>query len=350
MTEAPWPSWSPATILRDVATKIGWGEAPAKAILVGEHAVVYGQPALAVPLFEFRARAQARFDHSLDDVIINLEGRRSSVSLERNPENPLALAVRLALQALGTKPGNLELRLTSSVPVGGGLGSGAAVSAALMRAVASLFGVRWELEKLSALVYEVEKVHHGTPSGIDNTVVVYRRPVYFQAGEPSPCSLGAELRLLVADTGLPGSTHEAVAAVRRAREADPEGLSSIMDAIGHLAVEARVALKEGDLLRLGGLLNANHRELQSLDVSSPELDALVAAAQEGGALGAKMTGAGRGGHALALVEESSAATVRQALERAGARKVTLCRVPATEPLRARPRSSPLSHEWGTGQD
>ncbi len=309
---------------------IGRGEAPAKAILLGEHAVVYGHPALAVPVFEFRARAQAAFDHAEDDVVIRLEGRNPTVSLERNPDNPLMLAVRLAVQAFGARPHNLALRLRSTIPVAAGLGSGAAVSAALMRAVASLFGVRWKEANLSALVYEVEKVHHGAPSGIDNTVVVYRRPILFRREAPTEYPpVGADLRLLVADTGRPGSTREAVAAVGRLREAEPEAVADIMAGIGGLVEEAAVALAAGDATVLGDLMSRNHEALDRLGVSSPELDTLVDAAHEAGALGAKLTGAGCGGHALALVTEDSAASVTAALQQAGAARVTLCRVRRT---------------------
>ncbi len=309
---------------------MGRGEAPAKAILLGEHAVVYGYPALAVPLFEFRARAQAVFDHAHDDVVIRLDGRNPTVTLERDPENPLALAVRLALQAIGARPHNLALQLRSTIPVAAGLGSGAAVTAALMRAVADLFRARWEEAELSALVYEVEKVHHGSPSGIDNTVVVYRRPILFRRGvatEHPP--VGKDLRLLVADTGRPGSTREAVAAVGRLREAEPEVVAGIMEGIGGLVEQAAVALAGGDATALGDLMSRNHGALRRLGVSSPELDALVGAAQGAGALGAKLTGAGCGGHALALVTENMASDVTAALRQAGAVRVTSCRVRRT---------------------
>lgn len=307
---------------------IGWGEAPAKAILLGEHAVVYGHPALAVPLSELRARAEARFDHSLDDVVVRVPDRGLAVSLSRDPHNPLTLAVRLAVEALHASPRNLELRLESSVPVASGLGSGAAVSAALMRATASLFGISLDPARLSELVYEVEKVHHGTPSGIDNTVVVYRRPVFYRKGSPPEFPLpGTELTLLLADTGQGSLTREAVGAVRRARAADPERIDSIMGEIGRLVEAARRALESGDAEELGRLFDCNHAALQRLGVSSPSLDTLVEAARKGGALGAKLTGAGKGGHALVLVTEESAGDVRAALEAAGAHRVTLCRVP-----------------------
>jgi mevalonate kinase len=252
------------------------------------------------------------------------------VSLSREPDHPLALAVRLALEDLKASPLNLSLRLESNVPVASGLGSGAAVSAALMRAVASLFMAVPDPARLSALVYEVEKVHHGTPSGIDNTVVVYRRPIYFRKGLPPEFpQLASDLLLLLADSGEGSLTRAAVEAVRQAREADPEGVQSTMGAIGDLVEAARAALERGDQEELGLLFYRNHAALQRLGVSSPGLDALVEAARGAGALGAKLTGAGKGGHALVLVDQESQARVRAALEAAGARRVTACRVPGS---------------------
>jgi len=307
--------------------KVGWGEGPAKAILLGEHAVVYGHPALAVPLPQLRARAQARFDPTLADVAIEVAGSDLVVSLKNDPRQPLALAASLALQALRARPENLRVHLDSNIPIASGLGSGAAVSTAIMRAIVSLLGAHLPPAQLSQLVYEVEKLHHGTPSGIDNTVVVYEQPVHFRKGHPPEfLSLAAPLSLLVANSGIPSSTGQAVAAVRQARQANPAHVNALMDAVGKLVAAARQALIAGDRAALGALLNENHAVLVQLGVSSPELDALVEAAQRAGALGAKLTGAGRGGHAIALVEEDTAPQVTEALWTAGAKHVTLSHI------------------------
>jgi len=307
--------------------KVGRGEAPAKAILLGEHAVVYGQPAIAVPLPQLRARVQARFDSKLDDLVIETPGKGQVISLRRDPRQPLALAASLACRTLGLTPSFLRLRLDSAVPIASGLGSGAAVSTAIMRALADLLGKALSPEQLSDLVYEVEKLHHGTPSGIDNTVVAHQQPVYFRKGEPAEfLQLPAPLLLLVADTGVSSVTREAVASLRRAREEDPEGVNRKLAAIGDLVGHAREALIAADWQELGHLLDANHAILAELRLSSPELERLIAAARGAGALGAKPTGAGRGGHAIALVTSESEASATLAMVDAGARRVTLCRV------------------------
>ena len=307
--------------------RIGRGEAPAKAILLGEHAVVYGYPAIAVPLPQLRARAEAHFDSSLDDLVIESVGKGRAVSLRRDPGQPLALAAALAMQALEATPTNLRLRLESNIPIASGLGSGAAVSTAIMRALANLLGKALAAEQLSALVYEVEKLHHGTPSGIDNTVVVYGKPVYFRKGEaPEFLSLAYPLLLLLADTGEASLTREAVANLRQAREDNPEQVNTLLGRVGALVEDGRRALLEGNLPALGQVLTANHSILANLGVSSASLDRLVGAAGAAGALGAKMTGAGRGGHAIALVTADTAQRVGMALQAAGAKRVTLCAV------------------------
>ncbi|MHB0876801.1 MAG: mevalonate kinase [Anaerolineae bacterium] len=318
---------------------VGRGAAPAKAILLGEHAVVYGWPAIAVPLPQLRAKAEARFDARFEGVAVEAAARFGGVSVQREPDQPLAKAALLALEAVSGNPSHVVVHVESTIPIAAGLGSGAAVSAAIMRAIADLFGSPLPEARLSALVYEIEKIHHGTPSGIDNTVVVYGLPVYFRKGaEPEFLQPAAPLTLLVADTGVASATREAVAAVRQARERDPQAVEACMARIGGLAEQGRAALEGGDLPRLGRLMDEDHGALVELGVSSPELDALVAAAREAGALGAKLTGAGRGGHAIALADAEAAAPVAAALTAAGARRVTTCRIAAGQRTAAAPRA------------
>jgi mevalonate kinase len=313
---------------------VGRGTAPAKAILLGEHAVVYGWPAIAVPLPQLRARAEARFDARFEGVAVEAAARFHGTSLQRDPDQPLAKAAYLALDAVGGNPSHVVVHVESTIPIAAGLGSGAAVSAAIMRSIADLFGTPLAEARQSDLVYEVEKVHHGTPSGIDNTVVVYGRPVYFRKGFPPEfLEPGAALTLLVADTGVASATREAVAAVRQARDLDQQGVEGHMARIGALAEQGREAVLAGDLMTLGRLMDDDQAALADLGVSTPALDALVAAARGSGALGAKLTGAGRGGHAIALAGDDAAPSVAAALAAAGAKRVTVCRI---EPGRGAP--------------
>ncbi len=299
--------------------------APGKIILFGEHAVVYGQPALAVPVPAVRARAVVRAAPALPRGEIRLTA--PAVGLEEvpwrtlPPQHPLAKAVALTLRIVGaTEPTALCLKVTSTIPVAAGLGSGAATTVAVVRALSGFLGCPLPDEAVNAVAYEVEKIHHGTPSGIDNTVVTYARPVYFVRGQPARTfRVGRPFTMVIADTGIPAPTAQAVADVRAAWQAEPERFERLFAAVGRIAEEARGAIEAGRPAVLGGLMDENHALLQQMGVSCPTLDRLVAAARAAGAAGAKLSGGGRGGNMIALVQdEAQAAYLARALEAAGA--------------------------------
>lgn len=293
--------------------------APAKVILFGEHAVVYGQPAIAVPVSSLRAVVQTSPGTGLSIVAANL-GRTLPIDIDTEVlDDALALMAKLVLQALGLPAPNLTLTLDSQIPMASGLGSGAAVATALARALSSALNHPLENETLNAIVYEVEKTHHGTPSGIDNTVIVYEQPVYFVRQQPiERITIAAPFTLVVADTGKSALTRVAVADVRKLYDADTATVQPILDAIGMLVKNARHALESGEIAALGPLMLQNHAYLQQLTVSSPELDTLVQAAMDAGALGAKLSGGGRGGNMIALISEDRTEKVQKALLKAGA--------------------------------
>jgi mevalonate kinase len=293
--------------------------APAKTILFGEHAVVYGQPAIAVPVSDLRAFATV-YDNSTGlliaaaDLDIPIDISAESV------DNALALTARLVLK--DRPPPNVTITVHSDIPIASGLGSGAAVSTALARALCAVLGITLDLAALNDLIYEVEKIHHGTPSGIDNTVIVYERPVYFVRGQPiEQLTIGQPFTLLIADTGQSASTRAAVAGVRELYERDPALVQPILDKIGEVVRQARATIECGDLPTIGSLMGRNQLLLRQLTVSSAELDALVEAAERAGALGAKLSGGGRGGNMIALVTPETRTQVEAALRDAGAVRV-----------------------------
>ena len=298
--------------------------APGKVILFGEHAVVYGQPAIAVPVTEVAAKAIITPDPTATGGSIHITAPQ--INLDANfanlpSEDPIAASIRATLDALKlSQPPAFKLRVTSTIPVAGGLGSGAAVSVAIIRAVSAFLGHPLPDDQVSALAFEVEKLHHGTPSGIDNTVITYNKAVYYIKGKSiETIRIATPFSLVIADTGILAPTKETVADVRRVWESDPEPYNEIFESIGKLAVAARAAVEQGNNEALGPLMNENHELLQNLDVSSPELDKLVLAAREAGALGAKLSGGGRGGNIIALAPEGRAAEIKTAVEGAGAK-------------------------------
>ncbi len=302
--------------------------APGKIILFGEHAVVYGQPALAVPVTQVGVRVEVsdstRPGIWLEAPNVNLHSELKSLS----PDHPLAVAILSLFTFLGIDSFPwLQININSTIPVAAGLGSGAAVSVALLRALSTHLNQSITNEQISALAYEVEKLYHGTPSGIDNTVVTYGRPVFFIKGNPIEVLRVAEaFTMVIGDTGIPAPTREAVAAVRRLWEADPPHWETLFDRIGRIALQARKAIEAGAIQALGPLMDENHGLLQEMTVSSPELDRLVEAARQAGADGAKLSGGGRGGNMIALVRPEAAEKVSKSLERAGAKRALITRL------------------------
>lgn len=303
--------------------------APGKIILFGEHAVVYGRPALAVPVKQVQATATVSED-ARGGVWVEAPNIGLSAALaDLAPDQPLAAVVRSVFSALNvSRLPNCTIYIQSTIPVASGLGSGAAVSVAVIRALSAFLGRPLPDEQVNALAFEVEKLHHGTPSGIDNAVVTYGRPVYFIKGRPiKTFRVGTPFTLAIGDTGVAAPTKESVGAVRDLWRAEPARWEKVFDQIGEIVWEARQAIERGDLDELGRRMDANHALLQSLTVSSPALDRLVEAARGAGALGAKMSGGGRGGNMIALVAPPQAEGVARALQAAGAARVILTTIP-----------------------
>lgn len=303
--------------------------APGKVILFGEHAVVYGRPAIAVPVTEIRAQAQVERGATGQGVVIVAPdvGRRVELH-EASEDDPLARTVRLVLDAIKVeRDPDVTITITSTVPIARGMGSGAAVSTALARALAQHFG-RWLPSRaISDLVYQAEILYHGTPSGIDNTVIAFEKPIYFIRDEGWEVFwVGKPFLLAIADTGVQSSTRDVVGDLRHRYEAEPARYIPLFDQAGTIAVAARTAIEQGQTEMLGRLMNENHALLQALGVSCPELDCLVLAAQDGGALGAKLSGAGRGGNMIALVTEEVRGRVGMMLRLAGATRVLFTEV------------------------
>lgn len=298
--------------------------APGKAILLGEHAVVYGKPAIAIPLPQLRAVAdfhQNERTFTICAADINRPPWHWSASAA-NSADPLASMAALTLRHLGICAPTGEITIRSAIPIASGLGSGAAVSAALGRGIAGLYGKTLANAELNTLVYAVEKLHHGTPSGIDNTTVVFEQPVYFQRGQPlKTLKPTHRLDFLLADSGVPALTRVSVTAVRQLLRKEPVRTNSLLEQIAAAVAAAQACLAAGKLLQLGELMTENHGRLQHLGVSSPRLDALVAAGLQAGALGAKLSGGGLGGNIIALVEPATRSAVERALLAAGAIRV-----------------------------
>jgi len=297
--------------------------APGKAILFGEHAVVYGRPAIAVPVTQVYAKVTviALLAAPEGQILIDAPDIDLQSDLAHLPDtHPLRLLFNTLTKALGIKriPA-LRLRISSTIPVAAGLGSGAAVSVASLRALAAFLGRPLDDEQVCDLAFEVEKAYHGNPSGIDNTVITYSRPIYFRRESPFEILNPAQsVTLVIADSGIASPTAAAVAGVRQRWQSDQAHYEALFDRIAEITDSARQTLEHGLPQALGPLMNANHWALQEMDVSSVELDRLIEAALSSGAYGAKLSGAGVGGNVIALAPPERAGEIAAALSQAGA--------------------------------
>jgi mevalonate kinase len=252
-----------------------------KVILAGEHFVVHGTAALALPVLS----------------------RSVTVHVERAPgpwDVPAAVEdhLRACLGALGEDPTHLTIHVESTLPIGAGLGGSAALAVALVRALSEN---RLDDRAVRDRAHTLEQIAHGTPSGIDGAVATYGCPIFMSPiGNPEPLTLSETPRLWIGVTAEASATREAVHGVRDLAESDPAAFEAVRVRGAELVARAHGALLAADWPGLGAVMTKNHGLLEEIGVSTPGLDALVEAALGAGAFGAKLTGAGCGGSVLAI--------------------------------------------------
>ena len=302
--------------------------ASAKLIIAGEHAVVYRRPAIAVPVPDIRVQVQIMAAPHGQGCIIHSPDLARSGQLGIDSD-PLLDLVGDILSTWHSPIPDITITITSDIPIASGMGSGAAVATALVRAMAQFLQRDVDSDAVGALVYRSEQRLHGTPSGIDNTVIAYDQPISFCRRPPhpdgtpqpaliAPLTITHPITLVVGDSGERSPTHLAVGGVRQRREQAIAHYDALFDAIAAVTVVAQQALASGDTPLLGALCTQNHSLLQAIGVSTPLLDQLVAAALTAGAYGAKLSGAGVGGVMFAVTDATHSAHVAAAIQQAGA--------------------------------
>lgn len=281
--------------------KVGVGQAHSKIILIGEHAVVYGYPAISLPLLEV-------------EVTCKVVPAESPWRLYE--EDTLSMAVYASLEHLNIKDACIRCQIDSAIPEKRGMGSSAAISIAAIRAVFDYYQADLPHDVLEILVNRAEMIAHMNPSGLDAKTCLSDYPIRFIKNVGfTELKMDLSAYLVIADTGVYGHTREAIQVVQsKGKDALP-----FLHALGELTQQAEDAIKQKDAEKLGQILSQAHLHLKEIGVSSPEADSLVETALSDGALGAKMSGGGLGGCIIALATNlDQAEELAKRLEEKGA--------------------------------
>jgi mevalonate kinase len=283
----------------------GKGSGFGKTILLGEHFVVYGLPALASAIGD----STTCIVESKDGKSYELVDNRSEVSGYKEKKfDEQKISIKNVLDYMGVNLDEKAVKITfgGNLVCASGVGASAASCVSLARALNEEFNLGWNDTKINEAAYEGEKGYHGTPSGIDNTASTFGGLVYFirnLEGGPNTIKtikLAKPVELVIASSGMTANTSVVVADVRKKKEANPDWFEGIIQEYREVVKEGRAALDNMDLERFGQLMNKNHELLQNITVSNDVLDKMVKLARDNGALGSKVTGTGRGGNMISL--------------------------------------------------
>ena len=291
-----------------------------KLILAGEHAVVHGARAVAVPIPD---ALLARVSKRAGGVNIRVAAWGVDVELDAaEPDDGVAVIARAVMAHLGIDADGLSIDIAARYPAGAGLGASASLAVLLARAFDRHYSLGLADSAIDAAAFAAETAVHGNPSGIDNTVATYGRPVLFRRGEPperNAITLAGAADVVIALAEPAPPTAEMVRRVAGMYEAEPDSVGGLIESIDALVGRLAERLENGDIDGCGAIMNLNHGILNSLGLSTPGLERLVHAARAAGAAGAKLTGGGGGGAMVALARAGSGERIRKALQAGGAK-------------------------------
>ena len=228
--------------------------------------------------------------------------------LDKNPEKRQSFEkpAGLILDQMGLSKQGMKIEVFSDIPRGMGLGGSAAIAVSIIKALNNHFKLALNQDEINQMALESEKIAHGNPSGIDNTMATYGHPLIFRNGDNpliEPLNINETFSILIGFSSTEGLTAKTVGIVRDLWKKNPGVYEKIFDEIDSLALQSIQAIQNNDFELLGQLMNINHGLLNTLQVSTPELERLIMIARESGALGAKLTGGGGGGAVIALCRD-----------------------------------------------
>lgn len=285
---------------------MGTGKGYGKTILFGEHFVVYGLPSIVSALGTYTT-AEVKVVKGNGWTVNDQRPATPGYKEQKYIEAMQSIANIINHLKVDIENQRIEISFAGDLIAASGVGASAAQCTSLARGLSETFNLNLDDEKINETAYEGEKAYHGTPSGIDNTASTYGGLIWFRnlgAGKNTMDRLQSPRKMLIviANSGITASTTEVVADVRRLREENPEKIEKIFNEYKKLAEAAKKALLKGDIATIGNLMNHNHEMLQQITVSGEINDELVEIALENGAVGAKLTGTGRGGLVIGLAE------------------------------------------------
>lgn len=302
-----------------MATGKGYG----KTILFGEHFVVFGLPAIASALDSVTI-ADIKVSEGSGWVVDDQRPATPGYKKKKYKEAMQSIQNVLDYLKISTENQKLEISFSGDLIAASGVGASAAQCTSLSRALNETFNLNLNDEKINEAAYEGEKAYHGTPSGIDNTASTYGGLIWFvknlDGGKNTMDLLESpkKIPLVIANSGITASTTKVVADVRRLKEESPEKFKNIFEDYKKIAENAKQALLKGDINIIGALMNENHTLLQKITVSGEVNDKLVKLALKNGAIGAKVSGTGRGGLVIALTRDvETQETIAKAVEKEG---------------------------------
>lgn len=279
------------------------GTGHGKIILLGEHSVVYGRPALAAALSQGCHATAERAEQSV--LAVQPWGVR--VFAQREESDPERELLRRAFAVICEQYGApVSVSAVMEIPGGAGLGGSAALSVAVIRACDAALGVTHTVDEIIALSLAWEGVFHGNPSGVDSAMAARGGVAVYRRGQPiAPHRVGAALSFVVAHSGEHGSTKAMVASVARQHARDPQKCDQVFDGITAIVENGMRAIERGEREHFGQLMDLNQQLLNCLLLSTSKLEAMCNTAREAGALGAKLTGGGGGGCMIALGRDAA---------------------------------------------
>jgi mevalonate kinase len=304
-------------------------EAIGKIILSGEHAVVYGTPAIALPVLDCKARTILTPEEEISGVLIKAGQLNKSFFINpfepKNNYDPLELTVINFLQYAGLKSGGgISLEIISDIPIASGMGSGAAIAVSMIKVLAAFYNTSLTNAEIYKQVFEIEKIYHGNPSGVDPSVIVYEKPVFFIRGEElEKLDIFPGFSIAIIDSEIRCSTKKVVDWVAWQKNNNPEKYQRIFDNIAVISNKMKTALETGKINEMGLLMSQNHILLKEMGVSNGGLDELVDLSLKAGAMGAKLSGAGWGGIAIALLEPGQENNFKKAMEVSGVTNIRI---------------------------